>query len=130
MVNTKIDENNNLKNIIKKYKEENDELKKLIEESDSDSDSTSDSDNDIETLKVEAVPKVEALKVSVQPKVVAVPKAEALKVSVQPKYTTISLTAKSMVELKDICRSNGIGGYSKYVKKDLIVFILTHKNMQ
>ena len=46
----------------------------------------------------------------------------------KPKYTTASLNSKSMVELKDICRTNGIAGYSKYVKKDLIVFIL--KNLE
>ena len=121
-------ENKNLKKIVKKYKQEN-ELKKLVEQ-----DSESDSETNIVQSKVEpkvvqskVEPKVVQSKV-VQSKVVE-PKVEKTKIEQsKPKYTTASLNSKSMVELKDICRTNGIAGYSKYVKKDLIVFIL--KNLE
>ena len=133
-----IDENKNLKKIVKKYKQEN-ELKKLVEQ-DSESDSEINIESKVEPKVVQSKvvqSKVEKGKV-VEPKVVqskvVEPKVEKGKVEKtkieqsKPKYTTASLNSKSMVELKDICRTNGIAGYSKYVKKDLIVFIL--KNLE
>ena len=50
------------------------------------------------------------------------------KVSVS-KYTQKGLSIKSVMELKDLCRSKGIWGYSGKRKSDLIVFMLGNKKM-
>jgi hypothetical protein len=46
------------------------------------------------------------------------------------KYTTKGLQVKLKSELKDMCRSKGIGGYSKFKKDDLIAFMLAHPKMK
>ena len=46
-----------------------------------------------------------------------------------PKYTLANLKKKTIPELKEICRSNKIGGYSSKKKDDLITFMLAQKNI-
>jgi chromosome segregation ATPase len=46
------------------------------------------------------------------------------------KYTTKFLQLKTKRELHDLCRSKGIGGYSKKNKGPLIIFMLAHPKMK
>jgi len=73
---------------------------------------------------VKAVTKVEPIVVEpivVEP-IVVEPKV--------PKYTLAILKKKTIPELKDICKSNKISGYSNKKKDDLITFMLAQKNIQ
>jgi hypothetical protein len=46
------------------------------------------------------------------------------------KYNVKYFNTKNMTELKDICRSKGIGGYSKFKKSDLITFMFNNPKMK
>ena len=48
----------------------------------------------------------------------------------QCNYTKIKMQLMTKVELKDLCRSKGIGGYSKFGKSELIEFMLTNPKMK
>jgi chromosome segregation ATPase len=50
-----------------------------------------------------------------------------VQVQVKSVHTQISLNIKTLVELKDMCKTRGISGYSGKKKIDLITFMLAHK---
>lgn len=107
MVNDKIKESNKRKIEMKKMRAEIEELKKKqVKPEDSESESDEESSDDEDDTPVRSVKPV-----------------------VTPKYTQKSLNIKSFNELKDLCRSKGIRGYSGKRKELLIAFMLGHKKI-
>jgi hypothetical protein len=108
MVNEKIKDKNDTNLQMKKLKEEmkklKEEMKKLKE--------SSGSEDSPESEEPEKAPEKVYEKVQ------------------DPKYTEKNMRNKTISELKDLCRSKGIGGYSKYKKKDLIDFMLNNPRMK
>jgi hypothetical protein len=90
----------------------------------------------VKPKSVKAVTKVEPIVVEpivVEPIVVEPIVVEPIVVEpivVEPKYTLAILKKKTIVELKEICRSNKICGYSSKKKDELITFMLAQKNIR
>ena len=87
----------------------------------------------VKPKSVKAHPKVEPI--VLKPKEVKAVKPKSVKADTKvepivPKYTLANLKKKTIPELKDICRSNKIGGYSNKNKDELITFMLAQKNIR
>lgn len=106
----KIRRNNCLIKLVNKLKKDNEKLKKQEETSDEESSDEEDEEEDDEN-KHEEEEKKEEEKSS-------------------KKYTETVLKEKTVQQLKDICKSCGIGGYSGKNKSPLINFMLDHKKLQ
>jgi hypothetical protein len=147
-INKKTNENIDLNKIIKKYTEENNNLKKFVEDSgsdsdsdsdndsdsgsdsdsDSDSDSGSDSDSDSDSDSGNDSESKSDNDSIIEPKIIE-PIITNIKI-IKPKYTAFILKTKLKSDLTKICQDNGLHGHSNKNKDGLINFILTHKNMQ
>ena len=109
----KIRRNNCLIKLVNKLKKDIEKLKKQEESSDEESSSQSDEEDEEEDEenKHEEEEKKEEEKST-------------------KKYTETVLKGKTVQQLKDICKSCGIGGYSGKNRSPLIKFMLDHKKLQ